>query len=182
MIYNFHTTNLALVSLGADLGELEDDVLASELTIDLAKSIDLVVNTSTLLGIKENLDNLVAVLLRTYTLADDLGGVDKITKDSVMDGGESPTARTLLLDARAATRKREDATLSNEDDVAVGELLLELTGESVRSISFRFEGPKEQGIYLCCTLWKPDKRGTGTKITIAFLPWPTSIYPPRSSK
>ena len=141
MIYNSHPTNPALESLTADLGELEDDVLASELTIDLAEGIDLVVNTSTLLGIKENLDNLVAILLRTHTLADDLGGIDKVTEDSVMDGGESSAARTLLLDARAAARKREDAALSNEDDVAVGKLLLELTSESVRSISFRFEGP-----------------------------------------
>jgi len=131
MIYNSHPTNLALVSLSADLGELEDDVLASEPTIDLAEGIDLVVNTSTLLGIKENLDNLVAILLRTYTLTNDLSGVDKITEDSVMDGGESSAARTLLLNARAAARKRKDAALSNEDDMAVGKLLLELTGESL---------------------------------------------------
>ena len=28
--------------------------------------------------------------------------------------------------------------------------------------------------YRCWTLWKPGRRGTGTKMTIAFLPWPTS--------
>jgi len=122
---------LALVSLTSDLGELKDNVLASELAVDLAEGIDLVVNTSTLLGIKEDLDNLMAILLRAYTLADDLGGVDKVTEDSVMDGGESSVAGTLLLDARAAAGKGEDAALSDEDNVAVGELLLELTGESL---------------------------------------------------
>ena len=30
------------------------------------------------------------------------------------------------------------------------------------------------GGYRCWTLWKPERRGTGTKMTIAFLPWPTS--------
>ena len=30
--------------------------------------------------------------------------------------------------------------------------------------------------YRCWTRWKPCREGTGTKMTIAFLPWPTSIY------
>lgn len=30
--------------------------------------------------------------------------------------------------------------------------------------------------YRCWTLCQPWRRGTGTKMTIAFLPWPTSIY------
>lgn len=33
-----------------------------------------------------------------------------------------------------------------------------------------------EAIYRCWTLWKPGSKGTGTKMTIAFLPWPTSIY------
>ena len=36
-------------------------------------------------------------------------------------------------------------------------------------------GGEEEGAYRCWTLWKPGRRGTGTKMTIAFLPWPTSI-------
>ncbi len=33
----------------------------------------------------------------------------------------------------------------------------------------------EEKAYRCWTLWKPGRRGTGTKMTMAFLPWPTSI-------
>ena len=33
----------------------------------------------------------------------------------------------------------------------------------------------EEEAYRCWTLWKPGRRGTGTKMTMAFLPWPTSI-------
>ena len=36
--------------------------------------------------------------------------------------------------------------------------------------------------YRCCTLWKPWRDGTGTKMTIAFLPWPTSIYNDQSQR
>ena len=32
------------------------------------------------------------------------------------------------------------------------------------------------GAYRCWTLWKPWRRGTGTKMTMAFLPWLTSIW------
>lgn len=36
------------------------------------------------------------------------------------------------------------------------------------------EGEGGRRGYRCWTLWKPGRRGTGTKTTIAFLPWPTS--------
>ena len=36
--------------------------------------------------------------------------------------------------------------------------------------------------YRCWTRWKPWRDGTGTKMTIAFLPWPTSIYSDQSQR
>ena len=36
--------------------------------------------------------------------------------------------------------------------------------------------PSQRSTYRCWTRWKPCREGTGTKMTIAFLPWPTSIY------
>ena len=51
-----------------------------------------------------------------------------------MDGGEGPGDGTLLglggAAAVAALGAGQDAALSNEEDVAVGELLLELTGQA----------------------------------------------------
>ena len=37
-----------------------------------------------------------------------------------------------------------------------------------------------RGTNRCWTRWKPCREGTGTKMTIAFLPWPTSIYQDQS--
>lgn len=112
--------------------EFENDVLAGELAVDLAEGVNLVVNTSTLLGVEEDLDDLVAILLGADALANDLGRVDEVAKDSVVDGGKSPGARALLLDARAAAWLGKNAALSKEDNVAVRELLLELTGQTVK--------------------------------------------------
>ena len=46
-----------------------------------------------------------------------------------MDVGEGAAAGALLLDTRSARRLAKHATLGDEDDVAVRELLLELTGQ-----------------------------------------------------
>lgn len=56
-----------------------------------------------------------------------------------MDSGEGPRARALLLQgvagAGGALGPGEDAAGSQEDDVAVRELLLELTGQAVEAVS-----------------------------------------------
>ena len=97
------------------------------------------VNTTTLLLVQDDLESLAAVLLGADTLADDLDGVNEVVEDGVVDSGQGARARTLLLLVGAgvdrALRAGQDAALSNKEDVAVGELLLELTGQSV-NVSF----------------------------------------------
>lgn len=115
--------------------ELKGDVLASELAVDLTEGVDLVVNASALLGVKEDLDDLVAVLLGADALADNLGRVDEVGEDGIMDSSESAGPGALLLDTAAAARLGKDAALSKEDNVAVRELLLELTGQAVEIAS-----------------------------------------------
>lgn len=46
-----------------------------------------------------------------------------------MDTRQCPATRALLLNARCTRRLAEHSALSNKDDVAVGEFLLELSGE-----------------------------------------------------
>lgn len=46
-----------------------------------------------------------------------------------MDTRQCPATRALLLNARCARRLAEHSALSNKDDVAIGEFLLELSGE-----------------------------------------------------
>ena len=101
------------------------------------------VNTTTLLLIQDDLEGLAAVLLGADALADDLNGVDQVAEDGVVDSSQSAGTGTLLLLVGAGVDRAlglgQDAALSNEEDVAVGELLLELTGQAV-SASVSLEG------------------------------------------
>lgn len=93
------------------------------------------VNTTTLLLIQDDLEGLAAVLLGADALADDLNGVDQVAEDGVVDSSQSAGTGTLLLLVGAGVDRAlglgQDAALSNEEDVAVGELLLELTGQAL---------------------------------------------------
>lgn len=136
--------SLSLV-VGTTLGEFKDNSTASQPTVDLAVGIKAVVNTTTLLLVQDDLEGLGAVLLGAGTLADDLDGVDEVGEDGVVDSSQSAGTGTLLLlvgtRAGGALGAGQDAALSNEEDVAVGELLLELTGQTrERGVSHMVSG------------------------------------------
>jgi len=126
-----HRTRLVV---GGGLGELKGDTAAGELAVDLGVGVEAVVDATTLLLVEDDLEELVAVLLGAEALADDLDGVDEVGEDGVVDGGEGAAVGALLLlgvaGAAGALGAGEDAARGEEDDVAVGELLLELTGEA----------------------------------------------------
>lgn len=121
--------------LRSGLGELEGDVAAGEAAVNLGVGVDTVVDASALLLVKDNLEELAAVLLGADTLANNLDGVAEIGQDGVVDGSQSAGAGTLLLlgvaRAGGALGAGENAARSEDQDVAVGELLLELTGETL---------------------------------------------------
>jgi len=75
--------------LRSSLGELEGDTTASQAPVDLRVGVEPVVNATTLLLVKDDLEGLGAVLLGAEALADDLDGVDKIGQDGIVDSGES---------------------------------------------------------------------------------------------
>ena len=114
--------------------ELKVNTTASQLLVHLGVSIESVINTTFLLLIENDLQDLAAIFLGAETFADDLNGEDEIGEDCVVDGGECSGTRALLRErcARAvgALGAGENAARSEDQDVAVGELLLELTGES----------------------------------------------------
>lgn len=93
------------------------------------------VNTTTLLLIQNNLHGLAPVLLGADTSAHNLNGVDEVGEDGVVHGSQGARARTLLLLVCArvggALGPGEDTALSDEEDVTVGEFLLEFTGQAV---------------------------------------------------
>jgi hypothetical protein len=166
-----------LVVRSRALGELEVDRLASEALVHLGVGVQPVVHAATLLLVEHNLQELAAVLFGAETLANDLDGVDEVSQDGIVHRGEGSRARALLglVGARpvGALGARENAARSNEENVAVGEFLLELTGETENISATTVNSVRRTN--RCCTLCQPWRRGTGTKMTIAFLPWPTSI-------
>ena len=95
-----------------------------------------------------------------------------------MDSGEGSRLGALLClrGARSvgALGAGQDAAGSDDQDVAVGELLLELTGEATES-SVNAACRVKNGAYRCWALCQPWRRGTGTKMTMALRPCPTSI-------
>jgi hypothetical protein len=130
----YPTTRLYLVVGLLALGELEVDTLAGEALVDLAVGVEPVVDTAALLLVKDNLEDLAAVLTSAETLANNLNGVDEVGQDSVVDSSESSRLGTLLGLRRAGAvgtlGAGKNAAGSHNQDVAVGELLLELTGEA----------------------------------------------------
>jgi hypothetical protein len=126
------------LELSAALGELEGNGAAGEATVDLAVGIEAVVDTTTLLLVEDDLEGLGAVLLGAGALADNLDGVDEVGEDGVVDSGQSARAGALLglggARVNGALGAGQDAALSHEEDVAVGELLLELAGQTLLNL------------------------------------------------
>jgi hypothetical protein len=127
---------LTLVLSRASLGELEGDTTASESAVDLRVGVESVVNTTALLLVKDDLEKLATILLSAEALADDLDGVDEISQDSVVHSSQSSGSGTLLLLGVARAGRTlgagENAARSQDEDVTVRELLLELTGQARR--------------------------------------------------
>lgn len=123
-----------LVLSSSTLWELEVDTTASKAAVDLRVSVESVVDTSLLLLVKDDLEDLGAVLLGAETLANDLDWEDEVGEDGVVHGSQCAGAWALLGErgagAGGALWAWQDAAGGEDDDVAVGELLLELTGQT----------------------------------------------------
>ena len=149
---NHPSVRIHLVLGGSD-GELEVDTLAGQSLVDLRVGVEAVVNTTTLLLVKNDLEDLGAVLLGAHALANDLDGVDEVGKDGVVDSSQSARTRALLglagARAVAALGAGQDAAGSDDEDVAVGELLLELTGQAERALV------GADGVFMCVCVCLP---------------------------
>lgn len=127
--------NPHLVLSSTALRELKVDTTARQSAVDLGVSVESVVHTSLLLLIEDDLQDLAAIFLGAETLADDLDGEHEVGEDGVVDGGEGSGTRALLglrsTRSVAALGAGKDTARGEDQDVAVRELLLELTGETV---------------------------------------------------
>lgn len=119
----------------SSLRELEVHIAAGKAAVNLGVGVKSVVDTNALLLVKDNLEQLAAVLLGTDTLANNLDGEAEISQDSIVDSSQSAGAGALLLlrvaGASRSLGTRQDTTRSEDQDMAVRELLLELTGQAL---------------------------------------------------
>ena len=124
--------NLVVSSTG--LRELEGDGAARQSSVDLGVGVESVVDAAALLLVEDDLQQLAVVLLGPQALADDLDGVDEVTEDGIVNSSQSSRTGTLLLlgvaGAGGTLGAGQDTARGQDQDVAVGELLLELTGKA----------------------------------------------------
>ena len=151
--HTHHTTNRPNLVLGSGSRELEHYTTASEASVHLGVGVDPVVDGVLLLLVEHDLQDLATVLLGAQALADDLDGEDEVGQDGVVHGGQGSRAGTLLCLRCArpvrALRPGQDAARGQDQDVAVGELLLELTGEAGRE-------DRALACCLCVLGWRRD--------------------------
>ena len=83
------------------------------------------------LRVKNDLQNAAAVNTNASALAQNLGRVHEILKDSIMNSGQSPAAGALLLSLAVVARLLSDnAALADDNNVLATELLLELANQA----------------------------------------------------
>jgi len=115
--------------------ELEDNTTSSQTLVDLRVSVESVVNTTSLFLIQNDLQSLASIFLGSNTLTNNLNWVDEITENGIVDSSESSGTRTLLGEGGsgsvAALWSGENATSCEDYDMAIRELLFELTCETL---------------------------------------------------
>ena len=113
-----------------NLVEDEGDLLVGELAVDSGVGAGAGLNVGLILGVEVNLDDALAIDLAAGALAGDLGGVNNVLEDGILDGGQGAGARAGGGRAGGAlVGVAEDGALGDDEDVAAGELLLELADE-----------------------------------------------------
>ena len=98
-------------------------------------AVDAIKDQAKDVGSREDISNVASISAADPAIGDVLAeALDKVGKDGVVDGGEGPGDGTLLglggAAAVAALGAGQDAAGSDDQHVAVRELLLELTGEA----------------------------------------------------
>lgn len=116
-------------------GELEATNTSRQFSVDLRVRVESVVHTTALLLVQNDLEDLASVFLGSQSLSDNLNGVNHVGEDGLVDGSQGSAARTLLglrgAGSVGSLGAGENAARSDEQDVAVGELLLELAGQTL---------------------------------------------------
>jgi hypothetical protein len=108
---------------------LENNLLTGQLVVDRLERFQLVVNGLSILGVQHDLLDLVTTNQVSDSLTNDLSWEDQILQDLVVDSSQSSGSWSLLSLSGTTTWLWQDSSLSQEDNVTISKLLLELTGQ-----------------------------------------------------
>lgn len=90
-----------------------------EAVVHIGESIQLSLDVDLIFGVQVHFKSLGTIHLMTNSLAHNLGGVNNVLKDLLVDGGESSGARArALLKSRAVESLGEDSSLCNNNNMA----------------------------------------------------------------
>jgi hypothetical protein len=108
---------------------------SSQLSINLPISVQPVIHPTLLLLIKNDLQHFTSIFLGPNPLADNLNRIDDIGQDGIMHRSQGTGARSFLSLRGPATvgafGTGENASGSEDENVAVGEFLFELACETL---------------------------------------------------
>ena len=110
---------------------MERDLLVGQLSVHSGVRVRATLHVGLIPPVEVDLDDATTVDLAARALAGDLRGVHDVLQDGVLDRRERAGARAKshrLL--RPGVALAEDVALRDDDDVAAGELLLELANEA----------------------------------------------------
>ena len=111
--------------------KFEVNVLVGELLVNDLEGLELVLNSLLTLSTEEALDNLALIAGDLGVLANTFARIDQIIKNSLMDSSDGVAVRTEAVELVGTTvGLTEDGSLSNENNRATFELLLEFSGET----------------------------------------------------
>jgi len=114
------------------------DICARQSLVDFLISVESVVDALSLLFVENNLEQLAAILALKHATSNNFDWINEIGHDGLVNSLECTRTRALLrlvgAAAIAALGARENAARSNNEDVSLGEFLLEFTGEALLNL------------------------------------------------
>lgn len=109
--------------------DFKDDLLTSQLVVDGLERFQLVVNVLDILGVQQDLLDLVATNQVSDSLTDNFGWENQVFQDLVMNSGQSSRSWSLLGLSRSSGWLWQDSSFSQEDNMTVLEFLFQFSGQ-----------------------------------------------------
>ncbi len=120
--------------------KFENNLLVGKLVVYGRVNVGSSLNVGLVSRVKEDLCDSLSIGLHSGSLSGDLGGVDNIVQDSVLDGSQCSGSRTrtagLLVTGVSLSK---NGTLRNEHNDLSGELLFELSDKLLVNLVNRFQ-------------------------------------------